>query len=162
MGTKSAAFGQQLRVATVIFPYARSLSTVYSHPVGYGTPQEIGRRCMSSTSADTDNFHPSLSSKEKKEKRVEAGRLVQEKRIVTIRAGKQGLTPAFLGDLFNTLQANELIKVKLATKGKEMKKEVAEMCVALDCVCVQNIGSMVILYREKGLAVPKQFRKEPI
>lgn len=60
-----------------------------------------------------------------------------------------GLSPAVLKEIDNSLKAHELIKVKL--HGIERDDRAAlldELCAALDCAPVQHIGNILVLWRE--------------
>jgi putative YhbY family RNA-binding protein len=60
-----------------------------------------------------------------------------------------GLSPAVLKEIDVSLKAHELIKVKL--HGIERDERAAllnEICAALDCAAVQQIGNILVLWRE--------------
>lgn len=68
--------------------------------------------------------------------------------VVTI-AGN-GLSPAVLKEIDASLKAHALIKVKLhGIERDDHAPLLAEICTALDCAPVQNIGNILILWREK-------------
>ena len=100
-------------------------------------------------------YHPELSSAEKKAKRAQAHRM--GKSLVTCNMGAKGITLAWLESLFGTLRANQLVKVRLG--GNERDATAEELCALLDCVCVQSIGSVLVLYRQKGLPDPVRLQR---
>ncbi|MFN4148894.1 MAG: YhbY family RNA-binding protein [Rhodocyclaceae bacterium] len=68
----------------------------------------------------------------------------------TVAIAGNGLTPNVLKEIDVSLKAHELIKVKL--HGIERDARLAlldEICAALDCAPVQNIGNVLILWRPK-------------
>jgi putative YhbY family RNA-binding protein len=63
--------------------------------------------------------------------------------------GQNGLTPSVLNEIDGALKAHELIKVKLHGIERDDREALfAEICTALDCVPVQHIGNILILWRE--------------
>lgn len=95
---------------------------------------------------------PVLSNAEKKVLRQKAHRMQDS--LVTVNAGDKGLTVNFLTGLFDALKANQLVKVRMGCSRQEKKDKVGEIERILDCVCVHSIGSVVILFRQKGLSIP--------
>jgi len=68
----------------------------------------------------------------------------------TVAIADKGLTPAVLKEIDVSLNAHELIKVKL--HGIERDDRAAlldEICAALACAPVQSIGNILILWRPK-------------
>lgn len=100
-------------------------------------------------------YHPELSSTERKAKRSQAHRM--GKSLVICNMGAKGITLAWLESLFATIRANQLVKVRLGGNDKETTAE--ELCALLDCVCVQSIGSVIVLYRQKGLPEPMKLQR---
>jgi putative YhbY family RNA-binding protein len=76
-----------------------------------------------------------------------------------------GLSPAVLKEIDVSLKAHELIKVKL--HGIERDDRAAllnEICAALDCAPVQQIGNILVLWREnpeKSATATAPRRKAP-
>jgi putative YhbY family RNA-binding protein len=65
-------------------------------------------------------------------------------------AGK-GLTPAVLKEIDISLKAHELIKVKLhGIERDDRAALLAEICEQLDCAPVQQIGNILVLWRQKS------------
>lgn len=95
---------------------------------------------------------PKLSNAEKKVLRQKAQRM--QDGLVTVNAGDKGLTVNFLSGLFDALKANQLVKVRMGCSREEKKGKTEELENMLDCVCVHSIGSVVILFRQKGLSMP--------
>lgn len=68
--------------------------------------------------------------------------------VVTI-AGN-GLTPAVLAEIERSLQAHELIKVKIQGTEREQRDELMQaLCEELDAAPVQHIGSILVVWRER-------------
>jgi putative YhbY family RNA-binding protein len=66
--------------------------------------------------------------------------------VVTI-AGN-GLTPAVLAELERSIQAHELIKVRIqGIERDERDALLAEICEKLDAVSVQRIGNILVIWR---------------
>lgn len=64
--------------------------------------------------------------------------------------GAKGLTSAVIDETNIALDAHELIKVKINATDKEERIEIATaLCDSLNAQCIQIIGSIAILYREK-------------
>jgi len=99
-------------------------------------------------------YQPELSSAERKAKRAQAHRM--GKSLVTCNMGAKGITLAWLESLFATIRANQLVKVRLGGNDKIATAE--ELCALLDCVCVQSIGSVLVLHRQKGLPEPMRLQ----
>jgi len=97
---------------------------------------------------------PLLSNAEKKVLRQKAQRM--QDTLVTVNAGDKGLTVNFLSGLFDALKANQLVKVRMGCSRQEKKTKTEELERILDCVCVHSIGSVVILFRQKGLSMPQE------
>lgn len=67
-----------------------------------------------------------------------------------VSVAQKGLTPAVLAEIDRCLKAHELIKVKL--HGIERDDRAAlqdEICASLGCAPVQQIGKILVLWREK-------------
>lgn len=68
----------------------------------------------------------------------------------TVAIAGNGLSPAVLKEIDVSLKAHELIKVKLhGIERDERTALLAEICAALDCAPVQQIGNILILWRPK-------------
>ncbi len=62
----------------------------------------------------------------------------------------KGLTPSVLTEIDRCLKAHELIKVRLYDIEREAREALCqEICTALDCADVQQIGKLLVLWREK-------------
>lgn len=62
--------------------------------------------------------------------------------------GKGGITTNMIDSLSNALEARELIKVSVLNNSDFGAKELAEQLAdALGALCVQTIGSKIVLYR---------------
>lgn len=63
---------------------------------------------------------------------------------------QKGLTPAVLREIDASLKAHELIKVKLhGIERDDRTPLLAEICTELGCAPVQQIGNILVLWREK-------------
>ena len=68
--------------------------------------------------------------------------------VVTI-AGN-GLTPAVVAEIERSLQAHELIKVKIQGAEREQRDALMnELCEALGAAPVQHIGNILVVWRER-------------
>lgn len=68
--------------------------------------------------------------------------------VVTI-AG-QGLTAGVLAEIDRSLQAHELIKVKVQGADREVRETLLkDVCEQLDAASVQHIGNVLVLWRER-------------
>jgi putative YhbY family RNA-binding protein len=62
---------------------------------------------------------------------------------------QKGLTPSVLAEIDRCLKAHELIKLRLYGIEREVREALfIEICTALDCVEVQHIGNLLVLWRE--------------
>lgn len=67
----------------------------------------------------------------------------------TLKVGKEGLSPAFLGALDQALAYHELLKVKF-DEFKEQKKTLApQLAEKSGSYLVTRVGNVVVLYRPK-------------
>ena len=69
-----------------------------------------------------------------------------------IRIGKNGLTPGMIGEIGAQLKQRRLIKVRLLqafTEGKDKKDIAKEITEKTGAVLVQQVGSVVVLYKKK-------------
>ncbi|MDT3669870.1 MAG: YhbY family RNA-binding protein [Aromatoleum sp.] len=61
-----------------------------------------------------------------------------------------GLTPAVLGEIDRSLQAHELIKIKVHGAERDAREELMKaVCDALDAFAVQHIGTILVVWRER-------------
>ncbi len=66
--------------------------------------------------------------------------------IVSI--GGSGLTEAVMAELESALEHHELLKVKLATDNRELRKKfVRDICSSSSAELVQQIGKVVVIFR---------------
>ncbi|KAF0165179.1 MAG: hypothetical protein FD157_1531 [Rhodocyclaceae bacterium] len=62
---------------------------------------------------------------------------------------QKGLTPSVLAEIDRCLKAHELIKLRLYGIEREDREALfTEICTALNCVAVQHIGNLLVLWRE--------------
>ncbi|APV49974.1 hypothetical protein BWI17_09920 [Betaproteobacteria bacterium GR16-43] len=85
-----------------------------------------------------------LTPARRSELRGEAHKL---KPVVMI--GDKGLTDSVLAEIERALKAHELVKVKAATDDREARDAwLAKICEALGAHAVQQIGKVLVVYRE--------------
>lgn len=66
-----------------------------------------------------------------------------------IMIGNNGLTPAVNKEIDRALNDHELIKVKIATEDREVKKALfQELCAENSAELVQQIGKIGVIYRK--------------
>ena len=65
-----------------------------------------------------------------------------------VQIGKEGLSDGVFGAIDTALEANELIKVKMAAERADRERFVPAVEERLGCTCVGTIGRMAILYRQ--------------
>ncbi len=66
-----------------------------------------------------------------------------------VQLGANGLTEGVLAEIDNALAHHELIKVKVATSDREMKKLIIEAIVReTESVKVQTIGHVLVIYKQ--------------
>ncbi len=62
--------------------------------------------------------------------------------------GNQGLSPAVIKEIDIALRDHELIKVRIPTNDRDLRKEVVEaICKEVSAESVQLIGNICVLYR---------------
>jgi RNA-binding protein len=67
-----------------------------------------------------------------------------------VRIGKAGLTPAVINEAKNSLEAHELIKVRIDADDAAMRTSIAEgLARAADASIAATIGKLAILYRTR-------------
>ncbi len=68
-----------------------------------------------------------------------------------VRVGKGGVTPAVITETARSLEAHELIKVRIETDDSETRQELAEKLAAETGSSIAGvIGKLAILYRERA------------
>lgn len=74
--------------------------------------------------------------------------------------GNNGLTPAVIKEISQSLNAHELIKIRVLGDDRDSRKAlVNEICEATESSFVQHIGKLIVLYKanEKSkIVLPKQ------
>lgn len=66
----------------------------------------------------------------------------------TVMIGTQGLTEAVIRELARSLDAHELVKIRVLGDDREVRIALMdEICAQLDCAPVQHIGKLLIVYR---------------
>lgn len=61
-----------------------------------------------------------------------------------------GLTPAVLAEIENSLQAHELIKIKVhGTERDQRESLMTEVCTTLKASAVQHIGNILVVWRKR-------------
>ncbi|WP_213990485.1 ribosome assembly RNA-binding protein YhbY [Sodalis sp. dw_96] len=73
--------------------------------------------------------------------------------------GNNGLTEGVLAEIEQAIEHHELIKIKIAAEERDTKKLIADAIVReTGAVCVQIIGSILVLYRpatERKITLPR-------
>jgi RNA-binding protein len=77
-----------------------------------------------------------------------------------IMTGNKGVTPALLKELSGALEHHELIKVKIGSDDRDVRKaQIAELAAGANAQLVQSIGRVACFYRRNDeqpkLALPK-------
>jgi RNA-binding protein len=68
-----------------------------------------------------------------------------------VRIGKAGLTPGIVAETVKSLEAHELIKVRIEVDDSADRKELAEeLAKASDSQIAGTIGKLAILFRQRG------------
>ena len=71
---------------------------------------------------------------------------------------KKGLSAAVIKEVINSLNAHELIKVRVLGDDRELRNNlIDELCNATGAANVQHIGKLLVLYRpgDKAINIPK-------
>jgi RNA-binding protein len=86
-----------------------------------------------------------LNPAERRELRARAHHLSP---VVTI--ATNGLTPSVVAEIHRSLQAHELIKVRVQGTERDQREELMEqLCNELDAAPVQHIGNILIVWRKR-------------
>lgn len=76
-----------------------------------------------------------------------------------VRIGNKGLTSSVIKEIDLSLQAHELIKIKIQNDEKSVRESMLnEICEALQATAVHHIGLQIIVYRaasEPKIVLPK-------
>ena len=76
--------------------------------------------------------------------------------------GDGGLTAAVLGEIDRSLNAHELIKVRVAGENKEARETILRLiCEQLGAAAVQHIGKILVIYRQRPESATKP-RARPV
>lgn len=68
---------------------------------------------------------------------------------------QHGLSPSVLAEIDRSLQAHELIKVRVFGEEREAREALlGEICRALDAAAVQHIGNVLVIWRENPAEEP--------
>ena len=82
----------------------------------------------------------------------------------TVMIGNQGLTDAVVRELARSLDAHELVKIRVLGDEREVRITLMdEVCPQLDCAPVQHIGKLLIVYRpgtEPKIELPDGTKKK--
>jgi RNA-binding protein len=72
-----------------------------------------------------------------------------------LQLGDKGLTDAVVAEIGRALGAHELIKIRAASLNRDEREvALASICERTQCLPVQHIGKMLIVYRQKPRAEP--------
>lgn len=65
-----------------------------------------------------------------------------------VMVGNNGLTPSVIKEIDLSLNAHELIKIRVLGDERELREAmIEEICTATDSSFVQHIGKLIVLYR---------------
>jgi putative YhbY family RNA-binding protein len=93
---------------------------------------------------------PELTPAHRRELRAAAHHLSP---VVSIAAN--GLTPAVLGEIERSLQAHELIKIKVHGTERPAREELLKaVCEAVEAAPVQHIGTILVVWRKRRDEAP--------
>ncbi|NMG15793.1 YhbY family RNA-binding protein [Aromatoleum bremense] len=74
-----------------------------------------------------------------------------------------GLTPAVLGEIDRSLQAHELIKIKVHGAERAAREALMKaVCEALDASPVQHIGTILVIWRQRREEAEKSVQAKPV
>lgn len=63
--------------------------------------------------------------------------------------GQSGLSDAVLNEINNALACHELIKIKIQSDDRALRKNIAEeICAQCDAEFVQSIGKIIVIYKQ--------------
>jgi putative YhbY family RNA-binding protein len=66
-----------------------------------------------------------------------------------VMVGDKGLTPAVIDAIDAGLKSHELIKIRVASEDRDQRGQwLEEICASLDAIAVQQIGRILVIYRE--------------
>jgi RNA-binding protein len=103
----------------------------------------------------------SLSPSERSALRASAHRLEP-----VVMVGDGGLTPTELQEIGRSLEAHELIKVRVAGDDRAAREAILRrICDELQAAAVQHIGKVLVIYRqktEKPKPKPSKPRRKPV
>jgi RNA-binding protein len=68
--------------------------------------------------------------------------------------GDKGLSEAVLHEIEVNLTSHELIKVRAQSEREEREAMLAQICERLSAQCVQHIGKVLVIYRERPAELP--------
>jgi RNA-binding protein YhbY len=103
-------------------------------------------------SQKTQQTQPKLTGAEKSALRTKSQQ--QNDSLVVVNCGAKGLSEPFLESLYDALQRNQLVKVRMGCSRQEKKDKEMDIAQRLDCVLIHSIGSTSIFFRQKGLSKP--------
>lgn len=75
--------------------------------------------------------------------------------------GGGGISPTVLAGMMDVLIKRQFVRIRCGTGGGERKALAKELERLLDCQCVHQIGHTITLYRQKGLARPRDCSCSP-
>ncbi len=75
-----------------------------------------------------------------------------------VQVGKSGLTRSLIKEVSNSMEAHELIKVKLMQEKEERKEIAAKLVEETSCSLVYVLGNMIILFKQKKDPAKRKFK----
>lgn len=71
--------------------------------------------------------------------------------------GDAGLSPGVLAEADRALSAHELIKLRVFGDDRQQRREIlASLCAELGCQPVQEIGKLLVVYRQRPPEAPRE------
>ncbi len=115
-------------------------------------PRSLVCLASSQKTQQTQQAQPKLTGAERSALRTKSQR--EKESLVVVNCGAKGLSEPFLESLYDALQRNQLVKVRMGCSRQEKKDKEADIARRLDCVLVHSIGSTSVFFRQKGLSRP--------
>lgn len=75
--------------------------------------------------------------------------------------GDKGLTETVIAEIDRSLNAHELIKIRVAGDDRDAREEILQnICEQLQCVAIQHLGKILIVYRPNAKENPSETGKK--
>jgi putative YhbY family RNA-binding protein len=101
---------------------------------------------MTVSESPREGSAPTLSPRERSALRARAHRLEP-----VVMVGDAGLTPAVLQEARRSLEAHELIKIRVTGDDRQARDDIMRrICAELQAAPVQQIGKILVVYRQRA------------